>query len=256
MWPREHGAYGQVGFPLATALALTGLARASLLLALAVVAVFLAHEPLQVLVGGRGARARRERGTAALAWGAFWIALALVTGLTGLVMMPGSAKWTIVWPLAPAAPVLLAAARGREKATLPEVSAAVAFSFAAIPVCIAAGVSGETAATVGLAYAVTFTVMTLAVRVVVQTTRPGGRADAAATRVALLAVVGCTLVSTAVAVVAGLWPPLAPVVFVPGLAVGTTLALRPPRATKLRVVGWSLVGTSCATMALVLTALS
>ena len=54
--PKEHGAYGQIAFPLATAFVVAGVSTAGLLLAAAVVAGFLAHEPAAVLLGLRGAR--------------------------------------------------------------------------------------------------------------------------------------------------------------------------------------------------------
>ncbi len=53
--PREHGAYAQLGFPLVTALALGDLGVAPLLLVVGIIAVFLVHEPVMVLSGGRGA---------------------------------------------------------------------------------------------------------------------------------------------------------------------------------------------------------
>ncbi len=49
--PKEHGAYGQLAFPLVTALAVSGTSVPAGLIALAVVACFLAHEPLLVLLG-------------------------------------------------------------------------------------------------------------------------------------------------------------------------------------------------------------
>jgi uncharacterized membrane protein YdjX (TVP38/TMEM64 family) len=45
MWPKEHGAYGQLAFPLVTAFAVAGIPPAAALTALAAVAAFVAHEP-------------------------------------------------------------------------------------------------------------------------------------------------------------------------------------------------------------------
>ena len=59
--PREHGAYGQLAFPLITSFLVAGVSTVSLLIAASVVAGFLAHEPLLVLVGRRGARAQRQQ---------------------------------------------------------------------------------------------------------------------------------------------------------------------------------------------------
>src|SRR5512138_1977206 len=61
LFPREHGAYGQLTFPLVTSLAVAGVSAPALLLALSVIAGFLAHEPLLVVLGRRGARAQRQQ---------------------------------------------------------------------------------------------------------------------------------------------------------------------------------------------------
>ena len=49
MLPREHGAYGQLAFPLVTALVIAGVTLSGVLIAVAAIAGFLAHEPLLVL---------------------------------------------------------------------------------------------------------------------------------------------------------------------------------------------------------------
>jgi len=49
MFPKEHGAYGQLLFPLATSLLVAGVTGAALLTAVAACAAFLSHEPLLVL---------------------------------------------------------------------------------------------------------------------------------------------------------------------------------------------------------------
>ena len=48
--PREHGAYFQMGLHMATAFAVAGVALPPALFALAVIAGFLAHEPLLVVL--------------------------------------------------------------------------------------------------------------------------------------------------------------------------------------------------------------
>jgi hypothetical protein len=58
LWPREHGAYAQLGFPLLTGLLYSGGHPGAVAFAVAAVALFLAHEPLAVLMGTRGVRLR------------------------------------------------------------------------------------------------------------------------------------------------------------------------------------------------------
>ncbi|MCA9047129.1 MAG: YwiC-like family protein [Planctomycetaceae bacterium] len=60
LYPKEHGAYAILGVPLVTALFIVGLTPVTALLSIATIAAFLAHEPLLVLAGGRGARAKEE----------------------------------------------------------------------------------------------------------------------------------------------------------------------------------------------------
>src|SRR6188474_1875399 len=80
MLPREHGAYGQLLFPLGAALAIAGVHPSGMLTATAAVAAFVAHEPLVLLLGGRGARARREQRRQAIMWLAISGAVAVAAG--------------------------------------------------------------------------------------------------------------------------------------------------------------------------------
>ncbi|MBI1313039.1 hypothetical protein GC176_17250 [bacterium] len=58
--PKEHGAYAILGVPLVTALIITGFHSTGVLIAVAAAAGFFAHEPLMILIGQRGRRARSD----------------------------------------------------------------------------------------------------------------------------------------------------------------------------------------------------
>ena len=73
--PKEHGAYAILGIPIVTALLVAGPQVAGVCVAIAAVAGFLAHEPMLVAVGHRGARAQRATPAARRR-------LALLLGLT------------------------------------------------------------------------------------------------------------------------------------------------------------------------------
>jgi len=107
LWPREHGAYAQLAFPLATGVAYSGMHPGALAFSATAVTLFLAHEPLAVLMGTRGVRlrdllvraARRRLWVlAGLAGVAFMAAVmmapfrawqgAIVPGLLALVLVP------------------------------------------------------------------------------------------------------------------------------------------------------------------------
>ena len=83
--PKEHGAYGQVAFPLATAFGVAGVSTDGLLLSATVIAGFLAHEPAAIVLGLRGSRAKRELGASAIVW----LCCCLATGIAA-VLPPSS----------------------------------------------------------------------------------------------------------------------------------------------------------------------
>lgn len=58
LWPREHGVYAQLAFPLATGLTYSRGHPGALAFIVAAASLFFAHEPLAVLMGTRGVRLR------------------------------------------------------------------------------------------------------------------------------------------------------------------------------------------------------
>jgi hypothetical protein len=83
MFPKEHGAYGQLAFPVVAALIVAGPSTAGLLVVVAAVGGFLAHEPAAVLLRWRGSHARRERRRDATRW-------LLCSGLVGVAGAAGA----------------------------------------------------------------------------------------------------------------------------------------------------------------------
>ena len=255
--PREHGAYGQMAFPLITSFAVAGVSTPALLIAVGVVAGFLAHEPLLVLLGRRGLRARREQWRRAAVSLAVASATAVGAGLAALWSVPLSIRFWFLLPLMPAAFLAASITAKREKNSQAEVAAALAFSLVAVPTCLAAGASIRTAVAVGIAFASIFVAGTLAVRVIVLEARGGGDPRAArATRVAVLAfttAAGACLVATAWR---GLLPWTTLFAAAPGLVGAGWLAVFPPSPTRLRVVGWTLVTTSAAAALILISGLT
>jgi hypothetical protein len=253
LWPKEHGAYGQLVFPLITALAVAGVSSGGALIAIAVVAGFLAHEPAAVALGVRGPRARRLLGSSTALWLLVLLACGGLAGVAALWTVEPPARWSLIVPVVPAAVLAFAMQRREEKSWYGEASAALAFSGAAVPVTMAGGGTLETATIVAIPFALLFVTTTLAVRVVVLRVRGGGDPGAAAvTRTATVAVsTGAAallvLMTLTGAVSSSILVPAAP-----GLVTAGTIALRPPRSTQLRRVGWTLVAVSALTAALVL----
>jgi peptidoglycan/LPS O-acetylase OafA/YrhL len=189
--PREHGAYGQVAFPLATALIVAHAQPSSVLMATSVFAMFLAHEPLLVLLGHRGRREQTDRGTSAGWWLVGSLIAATATGILAIDRTPAALRWTYLIPTLPALWVFAAIVRRREKTISSETSVAIAFSAVALPVCAGAG-NTVAGATIAAAFAVLFVLGTLFVRLVVF--RPGGNRDASR-RLRLVRRVGWSLVA-------------------------------------------------------------
>jgi hypothetical protein len=253
--PKEHGAYGQMAFPLVTALAVSSITAPALFTALAIVAGFLAHEPVLVLLGLRGTRAKRELGRAAAVWLAIVGTITIVAGLLALRMAPPQIRWSFAVPLIPAALLVPAIAMRQEKSWHAEVAVAITFSVAALPLCLASGSTLERALTVVIPFGVIFVSGTLAVRTVILRVRGGGDARAsAATRAAVIAIAVAATALLVLAAVEALLPWSVLVAAVPGLLLSLTVALFPPSPARLKTIGWSLVAASSIAVAIIVAA--
>jgi hypothetical protein len=247
VFPKEHGAYGQLAFPLVTSLAVAGVSAPSLLLAIAAAAAFVALEQLVVLLGGRGVRARREQGQRTALWLAATGGVALVSGAAALWLMPAGSQWSLLLPLAPAAWFAAALVRTDARSAQGELAVALSSSLLAVPLGLASGAPLRDALAVAIAYAAIFVTATLGVRVVILTVRGGGSPAAVrATRSVTLALVAVSAVAIAAAAARGLLPWTTLVAAAPGLIASTALAVAAPSAAKLRTVGWTLIGISAA----------
>jgi hypothetical protein len=252
--PKEHGAYGQISFPLIAAFAVAGPSRGGLFLAAAMLAAFLAHEPALVLLGLRGRRTKRELGGAAMRWLGCCVVAALAAGAAGLLSMPPSVRWSIAIPLVPATLLIVSALRGSEKSWYGETATALACAGATVPISMAAGVSFATSARVAIPFALLFVSSTLAVRVVILRVRRGGDPEATATtRRAALTLVVASGVLLVLAAGRGLLPPSILAATAPGLLTAAAIAVRPPAPSRLRTLGWTLVAISVLTTAIVVT---
>jgi len=255
--PKEHGAYGQLTFPLVTAFAAGGVSWAGALLAIAVIAAFLAHEPAAVVLGHRGPRARRERGRPAASGLACCLALALAAGVAAAVVIPPTARWSLAVPAVPAVVLAIAMIRGREKSWYGETATALAFSGVAVPVMLAAAAAPAAAYIVGTTFALLFVTITLAVRAVILRVRGGGdAAAAAAARWSTLAIAVTAIVAIAALTAAHRVVPSLLVSTAPGLCTAAVVAARPPAATRLRAVGWTVIGVSTVTAVLLVATLA
>lgn len=233
LWPREHGAYAQLGVPLLTALVLRTPTVASTALALAACLAFLANEPLLVVLGHRGARLRDLEGRratrrlaglavvgAAAAGVGLWLAPQDALAVAGVAAIPAFVMVRLAWTRA-------------EHSLSGELIAAVALPGASAPVAVASGASWQVAAWLWAAWALGYAGSVVGVHCVLS------RNKRAASWQDVCVGIAVTTVTLGVIVLGG-QVPLARVA-VPLLASGAILALRPPRARYLRTVGVVLV---------------
>ena len=235
LWPREHGAYAQLGLPLATALMCGKPGLASIVIALAAIAAFFAHEPTLVLLGRRGARAKRETPAARAL-----VPLLVLVGIGAAlaVRLPWFA-WVPVAGLG-AITVLLVALR-REKTTFGEIAIATALVSASLPVAIASGWTTRNAFAAAFAWAVGLAAATIAVRGVIAVKKRAAKPS----RNAVLVVLGP--IAAGALALAGFVPVWAFVAMLPIVAIATTIAVRPPSTRALPRLGWTLVAATVAT---------
>lgn len=165
--PREHGTYGEVLFPLLSALVLGDANRAAWGLTLVALAGFLAHEGFVVLLGSRGARTRREASPAA------WRSV----GLFGAAAIAGAA---VAWPgltqtaalglvLATALSIaaITAAWLGWERGLAGELLAALALTSWSVPVALVGAVPSVTVFRVWTIWCVVYGLATLTVHAII-----------------------------------------------------------------------------------------
>ena len=235
LWPKEHGAYAEMAFPLLTGMALGRPTLIAALLVVACVGGFLVHEPVLVLLGIRGRRTREARGSAARRHLAIWGSVALMAGAGAVALGDAATRRVMVAPVVLVLVLVPFLATRREKTALGEAVVAAAFSATLIPVGIASGVPLTTTMTAALSWLVVFLLGTFMVRLTLERARK----EKGPMRVVSPLAAAAALIGAALGMRALGWAPLA---IVPTAVAGLVLWMRPVSAKQLRVVGWSLVG--------------
>lgn len=237
LWPKEHGAYAEVLFPLATALALGRPTLVAVLLVTASIGAFLLHEPVLVMVGARG---RRRQETHGLVAGRQFRVVGAATSLAALAAMAladDATRWALLPPAVLAHVVVPVVLLRREKTAPGETLVAATFSAMAVPVAMASGVGWLVATTAAVLWFCVFLLGTLMVRLTLERARK----ERGPMRIATPITAGVLLCGALAGVVE---LGLAPLAVVPIALASLWSWLRPVPAKKLRVVGWSLVGGS------------
>lgn len=241
LWPREHGAYGQLGMPLVAALLLGVPSVASVALVVATLAGFLLHEPVLVLLGARGMRAKRDLGARARRRAVELALLALASGSASLMLGDHRLRLACLLPLGWLLVLTPFVLLRREKTMLGELIAAAALSAAGLPVAVSAGVHWARAALIWAVWWIALAASTVSVRSVISRGRgePLDWGFWTVGAIVLLAAFGVTSQSW-IGMGAG-----------PMLLVNGWLVLRPPPPRHLRKVGWALMFSSVLTTGLI-----
>jgi hypothetical protein len=252
MLPREHGAYGQLLFPLVTALAVGRPRVVAWLLAASAIGAFMAHEPLLVLLGQRGARAAREQRLPAALWLGGSAGAATVCGVGAIALSGPDVRIALLLTAVLAAILVVFIVTRQEHTTGGEVLSALALSSLAWPVTVAGGANSRVGISCAAAFAAIFVAGTLSVRAVIANTR---HPPAAAARgVAGLVAVASMAMLWSMAI-AGRMSSSAPWSALPVCGGGLVLVLTPPSARHLRTIGWSLIGATTLTAVVLIAAL-
>jgi hypothetical protein len=244
LWPREHGAYFQLAIPLVAALAAQVPVAAAVALATAAWLAFLAHEPLLVVLGHRGARLRVAAGSRARVHVATLGGAAVAIGAVALALAPPATLRVAALALVPAAAVIALAWHRREHTLIGELIAAVALTGAAAPVAVAAGTAPVTALAVWSGWALGFGASVIAVhRVMARHKRAATLID----RALAIGLTAATLVCLALSTRSATARIAAPLV-----TISVLLVIAPPSAARLRTVGVAIAVTAAVSCALAL----
>jgi hypothetical protein len=246
LWPKEHGAYAQLAFPLASGLAVGGAAPAGVAIGIAGIALFLAAEPAEVLVGARGGRARDALAGAAARQLAILGVVAAVAGLAGLAVAPHAARLAALVPASLGA-VLGALLLGRRVKTLGgELVAVAAFASLHLPIAAAGGAEGIRAWGPAVVWLAVFAAATCAVHAL--KARHKDR-DRGLVRAALAVAAAVAAAALATGLAGGAARMLGWAALVPAAA-ALYVAARPLHPRHLKRVGWSLVAANLVALVL------
>ncbi len=135
LWPREHGIYVEVIAPQLTALLLSPTLAAGFF-STAILASFLLYEPLFILRGGRGGRAKATLGGAAKKRFGLLLMVVIAAGAWGAFLAPSSATAALLAPGVCGALSLSLAWRRAHKTLVGELLVALTFSLAFVPVAL------------------------------------------------------------------------------------------------------------------------
>ncbi|HET6348365.1 MAG TPA: YwiC-like family protein [Candidatus Krumholzibacteria bacterium] len=248
--PREHGVYAEVGFPIFTALWIGHWSPGGICFAIAIIAAFLMHEPVLVLLGRRGGRVKTNLGSQAKRQLLLLAPVVLACGLIGLWRAEADVRLAFLLLVPVTVPLAFLIVTKQEKTFFGESFVALVLSLASVPVTMAGGADLIVAVAAAAAWTAAFVTSTATVHAIL--TRSKRHTDVPTTIVAALALL--VAVGAVVAFMLGGPVPLLALVPAPLVAFGVITARLPVR--RLRTLGWWLVAGNFATAILLVVTLA
>jgi hypothetical protein len=250
--PREHGAYAEIAFPVLTGLTLAKPSIATVCFAVTAISFFLVHEPVAVLLGARGVRAKEMWRAAARKRLALLTITAVATGLTAMLLAPSQGRTVALLPLAAGAVLLPAFLSGRVKTLTAETLVIAALAGMVLPMAVSSSVEWSLAWAASGVWFVTFTLGTLAVHAIKAKTGKGVGAKWAVVATPVLGI--ATSVGGLFSISAGWLPATVGFALTLSGLLTTVLSIAPIHPRQLKRVGWTLVTANVATWVLLLAA--
>lgn len=249
--PKEHGAWAQLAIASGAVILVARAHPLGFWAWLAALwAAFIAHEPLLLLLGQRGAKAGKEQGLQARLWLLLLAGLALGLGWSGMRGAAPAARWALLVPLGSAGLLLPGILRGEEKSLAGEVLAALALGGAALPLSSRAGAGWTTAWQLAAGLMLAFVLATMLVRRFLAALRKRPE-PLSAVGAALLTGLGAGL-GLALAMEGGILEGLA---LLPLPLLGFRLLASPWPPHRLKRLGWLLAFGNVATALMLVAAL-
>lgn len=235
--PKEHGAYAILAIPIGATLAATGFTLVSACIATAAIAGFLAHEPLLVALGHRGARVQRSHPTA-LRRLASLLAITLIAGMTALVLGETPVRLALVTCVLLAVISFSIAVAGHHRTLPGQLLGVVGLSVPCLPMLLAGRVDLSISIEAWATWLVGFSSTTIAVRSVIAAQKRRPRQ---------FHLIALTILTLMVLLASFIGRFELPIVTAPMLMMSWYLLCSPPPAKYLKQVGWTLVLGTVAT---------
>lgn len=234
--PKEHGAYAILAIPIVTAILVTGPTVVGLCVAVASLAGFLAHEPLLVALGHRGARAQRTT-PAAQRRLTVLLTVTIAGGVIAVVVGSTSVRYSLVLCCTLAIACFVLAIAGKHRTLGGQLWGIVGLSVPCVPILLSGDIPVGLTMEAWGTWLIGFGATTLAVRGVIASQKRQSRAiHWGVIAVLSLAVAALTWAGFQI-----------PIVTLPMISMSWYLLYAPPPAKQLKRVGWTLVGGTVAT---------